>query len=62
MSNIFEPFFTTNREAGGTGLGLNIIYNIIISQLNGTIVCESEEGKGVLFRINVPIYKKTQQN
>jgi len=54
IKNIFEPFFTTNREYGGTGLGLNVIYNIVTSQLNGTIECKSEQGEGVKFIINIP--------
>lgn len=49
LKRIFEPFFTTNRQKGGTGLGLNIIYNIITSQMKGSIVCNSELGKGVEF-------------
>ena len=55
LSNIFEPFFTTNREQGGIGLGLNVIYNIVTSNLNGTITCASQQGKGVTFTINIPI-------
>lgn len=55
LSKIFNPFFTTNRESGGTGLGLNIIYNIINNNLKGKITCVSEEGKGVLFKIIIPL-------
>jgi len=55
LNKIFDPFFTTNRESGGTGLGLNIIYNIVTSKLNGTITCSSEENKGVEFIIKFPI-------
>ena len=51
LPKIFDPFFTTERNSGGSGLGLNIIYNIIISTLNGTISCESEENKGTKFII-----------
>lgn len=51
LSKIFDPFFTTNRQAGNTGLGLNIIYNIVTNTLAGTIICESEEEKGVTFKI-----------
>lgn len=51
LSKIFDPFYTTNRDFGGSGLGLNIIYNIITSTLNGSIQCESEENKGVKFII-----------
>jgi len=55
LSKIFDPFFTTNRISGGKGLGLNIIYNIVTSKLNGTIGCKSKEGEGVIFTINLPI-------
>lgn len=51
LPKIFEPFFTTNREAGGTGLGLNVIYNIVTNNLKGTIKCDSKEGEGVIFAI-----------
>lgn len=54
LKKIYEPFFTTNREGGGTGLGLNIIYSLVNKKLNGTIACESEEGKGVTFTIKLP--------
>lgn len=55
LPKIFDPFFTTNRENGGTGLGMNIIYNIITSKLNGTIVCNSSPNNGVEFIITIPI-------
>jgi len=51
LGKIFEPFFTTNRDKGGTGLGLNIIYNIITSTLKGSITCMSSVNKGVEFII-----------
>lgn len=34
---IFEPFYTTLRHEGHHGLGLNIVYNIIMKKLNGDI-------------------------
>ncbi|MDM8560349.1 GAF domain-containing sensor histidine kinase [Candidatus Parabeggiatoa sp. HSG14] len=52
--NIFEPFFTTNRHGSGTGLGLHIVYNLVVHELNGTINCESVEGKGTMFIIEFP--------
>ena len=51
LEKIFEPFFTTNREHGGTGLGLHIIYNIVTSQLNGSIKCHSKLNEGTTFEI-----------
>jgi len=55
LPKIFDPFFTTNREDGGTGLGLNIVYNIVMSTLKGTIQCNSIENEGVTFVIILPL-------
>lgn len=54
IKHVFEPFFTTKRNDGGSGLGLNIVYNIVTANLGGTITCESELNKGVLFTIKIP--------
>lgn len=51
LEKIFDPFFTTNRSNGGTGLGLNIIYNMVTSTLKGSITCKSSVDKGVEFTI-----------
>ncbi len=59
VKKIFEPFFTTHRAHGGSGLGLYICYNIVTTQLNGTISCESALGKGVIFRIAFPVFSTT---
>ena len=53
MTKIFDPFFTTNKQSG-TGLGLHIVYNIVTQKLKGTIECESEPNKGVIFKMNLP--------
>lgn len=55
LSKIFDPFFTTKRNEGGTGLGLNVVYNIITQRFGGTITCESEISKGTTFIINIPV-------
>lgn len=51
ISHIFDPFFTTNRNKGGSGLGLNIVYNLVTGQLNGKIKVLSEVNKGTTFNI-----------
>lgn len=51
---IFEPFFTTRRGQGGSGLGLNIVYNLVVQRLRGKIRCESTVGKGTQFHISLP--------
>lgn len=52
INNIFEPFVTTGRDIGGTGLGLNIVQNII-HNMGGKIEVESSE-EGTCFSINLP--------
>lgn len=52
---IFEPFFTTNRNEGGTGLGLHIIYNLVVQKLKGSIRYEPDESGGVHFHIEIPL-------
>ncbi len=50
-AKIFEVFYTTKAE--GTGLGLSIVRRLV-TDLNGTIRVESEEGKGSSFTVELP--------
>jgi len=54
IEKIFEPFFTTKRGEGGTGLGMHIVYNTVTQILKGSISCESIQGQGISFFINLP--------
>ncbi len=51
---VFEPFFTTKRESGGSGLGMAIIYTLVKEKLKGEIFLESQPGKGVRIKIDLP--------
>jgi signal transduction histidine kinase len=51
---IFDPFFTTKGPGRGTGLGLNITYNIIVEKHRGAINVDSRPGRTV-FQIRLPI-------
>lgn len=54
IERIFDPFFTTNRSNGGSGLGMNIIYNIVTQKLHGSISVKSELDGGSTFLISTP--------
>ncbi|MFA6941557.1 MAG: HAMP domain-containing sensor histidine kinase [Clostridiaceae bacterium] len=55
ISKIFNPFFTTKKNVGGSGLGLNIVYNLVTKKLNGYISVTSIVGQGTTFVIKIPI-------
>jgi ligand-binding sensor domain-containing protein/signal transduction histidine kinase len=55
LSRIFDPFFTTRMGRGGTGLGLNIAYNIVTTLLGGTIRVESGAERGTVFVLDLPL-------
>ncbi len=56
-NKIFEPFFTTKEIGKGSGLGLPICLNII-NRYKGSILFESQTGKGTTFTIRIPINKQ----
>ncbi|NLA74231.1 MAG: response regulator [Deltaproteobacteria bacterium] len=53
IGRVFDPFFTTKEVGKGTGLGLNVAYNII-KRHKGEIAVTSERGCGTTFIINIP--------
>jgi signal transduction histidine kinase len=55
LHRIFEPFFTTKLGHGGSGLGLNVTYNIVTSLLGGQIRVESVLGEGTTFYLELPV-------
>ncbi len=57
LEKIFDPFYTTKEVGKGTGLGLSLSYNII-KRFNGDIKVESEDGKGTIFTIILPVEKE----
>ncbi len=61
---IFDAYFTTKHQSKGTGLGLNMAFNIIVNSFGGTLSVENTtfthnevEYKGACFIITLPIRK-----
>jgi PAS domain S-box-containing protein len=54
IKQIFDPFFTTKRGQGGSGLGLNIVYNLVVTTLGGSIEVKSKPYRGATFTIVFP--------
>jgi PAS domain S-box-containing protein len=55
LARVFDPFFTTKLGKGGSGLGLNIVYNLVANTLGGRIKVESVIGQGACFTISLPL-------
>ena len=55
QGRVFDPFFTTRLGQGGSGLGLNIVYNIITDVLGGTVRVQSVVGEGTCFVLLLPL-------
>jgi len=55
LPRIFDPFFTTRLGQGGSGLGLNIVHNLVTGVLGGKLDVASQLGWGVRFAIRLPL-------
>jgi PAS domain S-box-containing protein len=53
-ARIFEPFFTTKRANQGTGLGLAVVYGIVLSH-RGFIEVDSTIDVGSTFHVYLPL-------
>ncbi|MGB3330244.1 MAG: ATP-binding protein, partial [Thermomicrobiales bacterium] len=57
LPNVFTRYYQaerSKRRAGGSGLGLSIVKQIV-EEHGGTIVVESQLGQGTTFRFSLPI-------
>ena len=60
LPRIFDPFFTTRLGQGGSGLGLNIVHNVVFGVLGGRINVESVPGEGTCFTLVLPLLAPEQ--
>jgi len=54
IPHIFDPFYTTKR-GDNSGLGLNIVYNLVTQGLNGKIDVISAPNQGACFTLHLPL-------
>ena len=54
QKRMFEPFFTTKEPGVGTGLGLHIVYNIVVDKHRGQVKVTSNPGY-TCFQVTVPV-------
>jgi PAS domain S-box-containing protein len=52
---VFDPFFTTKLGQGGSGLGMNIVYNIVHEVMGGSIEIASVPGAGTRITVVLPL-------
>ena len=53
LKQMYDPFFTTARSRDHIGLGMHIVYNLVVQKLGGTIDCHSSVEGGVEIFIEV---------
>ncbi|MES2153478.1 MAG: ATP-binding protein [Pseudomonadota bacterium] len=54
VRRVFDPFFTTKLGQGGSGLGMNIVYNIVTGVLGGRIDVRTGLGEGTTITMTLP--------
>lgn len=54
INHIFEPFFKGNMGGTGKGLGLTILYELVVQFFEGEIYCKNLNSEGVEFKITIP--------
>ncbi len=61
VDRIFDPFFTTKFSGNTTGLGLNVVYNIVTKLFDGNIRVETDPGKGTTFYMTLYPFREEEE-
>lgn len=62
LPRVFDPFFTTKLGQGGSGLGMNIAYNLVNDALGGHIRVDSMPGAWTCFTMTLPLIAPTLES
>jgi signal transduction histidine kinase/CheY-like chemotaxis protein len=54
LQHAFEPFYTTRGPERGAGLGLAMVYGVVV-QSGGRVEAQSAPGRGSVFRVLLPL-------
>jgi two-component system, sensor histidine kinase ChiS len=60
---VWEPYYRgseAGRDINGLGIGLSLCKELV-QQHQGSITLESEEGKGSLFRVELPLHVQDEK-
>lgn len=60
LDRVFDQFFTTKEVGRGTGQGLAFCHQVIVEEHHGTILVDSESGRGATFTIILPISQRQE--
>jgi PAS domain S-box-containing protein len=60
INRIFDPYFTTKGIGEGTGMGLAMVHGIVKSH-DGAIKVDSDEGKGTVFSVFIPVIQSKSE-
>lgn len=61
QEKMFSPFFTTQKTNGGSGLGLNMVKELIKQRLEGDIQVFNVKPHGLGYRISLPLSLQTSK-
>lgn len=59
LDRLVEPFYSIRRKAGNSGMGLSIVYSLVVQVLDGSMSMASPGRQGLEVMIMFPAHKET---